>query len=97
MTSCPGADTCRLGITSSKGLARAIRDELLPRAGNGGLDILRDVTIKMSGCPNSCGQHHVANIGFHGVTKTVNGKQVPAYRRTWVARPPTAARRSAEH
>jgi sulfite reductase beta subunit-like hemoprotein len=79
VTSCPGADTCSLGITSSKGLARAIRSELLPLTGNGDLDLLRDVTIKISGCPNSCGQHHVANIGFHGVAKKVGGRMVPAY------------------
>lgn len=79
VTSCPGADTCQLGITSSKGLARAIRAELLPIAGNGGLDLLRGVTIKISGCPNSCGQHHIANIGFHGVVKKIHDRQVPAY------------------
>src|SRR6185436_703982 len=79
VTSCPGADTCGVGITSSKGLARAIRSELLPIVESDGLDLLRGVTIKMSGCPNSCGQHHVANIGFHGVAKRVNGHFIPAY------------------
>lgn len=79
VTSCPGADTCAIGITSSKGLARAIRSELLPMAENGGSDALKGVTIKISGCPNSCGQHHVANIGFHGVVKKVGDKQIPAY------------------
>ena len=79
VTSCPGADTCTIGITSSKGLARAIRSELLPIASNGGADLLGGVTIKISGCPNSCGQHHVANIGFHGVAKRVGDKQIPAY------------------
>ena len=79
VTSCPGADTCALGITSSKGLARAIRSELLPLSENGGLEALRGVTIKISGCPNSCGQHHIANIGLHGVVKTLDGVQVPAY------------------
>jgi hypothetical protein len=48
-------------------------------AENGAAGALRDVTIKVSGCPNSCGQHHVANIGFHGVVKKVDGKQIPAY------------------
>jgi sulfite reductase (ferredoxin) len=79
VTSCPGADTCALGITSSKGLARAIRAELLPVAANGGLEALRGVTIKISGCPNSCGQHHIAALGLHGVVKTIDGAQVPAY------------------
>jgi sulfite reductase (ferredoxin) len=73
VTSCPGADTCALGITSSRGLARAVREEIAPLAA------LEGVTIKISGCPNSCGQHHVANIGLHGVAKTIDGRQVPAY------------------
>ena len=79
VTSCPGADTCALGITSSKGVAAAVRRALLPLAGNGGAAALEGVTIKVSGCPNSCGQHHIANIGLHGVARTINGKQVPAY------------------
>ena len=79
VTSCPGADTCALGITSSKGLARAIRAELLPRSTNGGLEALRGITIKVSGCPNSCGQHHIANIGVHGVVRNIDGVSVPSY------------------
>jgi sulfite reductase (ferredoxin) len=79
VTSCPGADTCALGITSSKGVAAAVRQALLPLAGNGAAAALQGVTIKVSGCPNSCGQHHIANIGLHGVARTVNGVQVPAY------------------
>jgi sulfite reductase beta subunit-like hemoprotein len=79
VTSCPGADTCALGITSSKGLARAIRGELGGLAENGAAGALAGVTIKISGCPNACGQHHVAGIGLHGVAKTVGGRQVPAY------------------
>ena len=79
VTSCPGADTCALGITSSKGVAAAVRRALLPLAGNGAAAALEGITIKVSGCPNSCGQHHIANIGLHGVARTVNGRQVPAY------------------
>jgi sulfite reductase (ferredoxin) len=79
VTSCPGADTCALGITSSKGLARAVRQELLPLAKNGGASALSGVTIKVSGCPNACGQHHVASIGLHGVVKTIQGVKVPSY------------------
>jgi sulfite reductase (ferredoxin) len=79
VTSCPGADTCALGITSSKGVAAAVRQALLPLAGNGAAAALQGVTIKVSGCPNSCGQHHIANIGLHGVARTINGRQVPAY------------------
>lgn len=79
VTSCPGADTCALGITSSKGLARAVRQELLPLARNGGASTLSGVTIKVSGCPNACGQHHVASIGLHGVVKTIKGVKIPSY------------------
>ena len=78
VTSCPGTDSCKLGITSSMGLGRAIREELAT------LDLsdplVKSMHIKMSGCPNSCGQHHIANIGFHGGSmKGEGGNQVPAY------------------
>jgi sulfite reductase beta subunit-like hemoprotein len=77
VVSCPGTDSCKLGITSSMGLARAIRDTLI------GMEIddpfIQELHIKMSGCPNSCGQHHLANIGFHGGTLRSEGKQLPAY------------------
>ncbi|HET6373495.1 MAG TPA: nitrite/sulfite reductase, partial [Candidatus Polarisedimenticolia bacterium] len=74
VTCCPGADTCNLGIASSKGLTRAIRERLSHDAAE-----LTGLTIKISGCPNSCGQHHIANIGLHGVVKKIDGRQVPAY------------------
>ena len=81
VVSCPGTDSCKLGITSSMGLAKAIR---------GGFeswddDLLQDeevgnIRIKMSGCPNGCGLHHIANIGFHGAAvKGPGGDQIPAY------------------
>jgi sulfite reductase beta subunit-like hemoprotein len=79
VTACPGSDTCSLGITSSKGVARAVRAELEALAAPGDGGALRGVTIKVSGCPNSCGQHHIANIGLHGVVKKVGGRQIPAY------------------
>ncbi len=91
VTCCPGADTCGLGITSSKGLTRAIRGHLLSIARAAGpaaaaseqepepLEGLRGVTIKVSGCPNSCGQHHVASIGLHGVVRRIGSRQAPAY------------------
>jgi len=80
VTSCPGTDSCKLGITSSMGLGRAIMDEL--DSWNGLLEDpeIRKLHIKMSGCPNGCGLHHIANIGFHGAAmKGPNGVQVPAY------------------
>ncbi|MCI0782114.1 MAG: nitrite/sulfite reductase [Chloroflexi bacterium] len=80
VVSCPGTDTCKLGITSSMGLASAIRDEL--NSWNGLLEDegVRDIRIKISGCPNGCGLHHIANIGFHGAAvKGPDGEQIPAY------------------
>jgi len=79
VVSCPGADTCALGITSSKGLARAIRATLRPLADNGAAGALRGMTIKISGCPNACAQHHVAGIGLHGAARNVGGRTIPAY------------------
>ena len=77
VTSCPGADTCQLGITSSRGLARAIGELFeTDRAQDAGL---RDIRIKISGCPNSCGHHHTADIGFFGGASKFNKKQTPSY------------------
>ncbi len=77
ITACPGADTCQLGITSSRGLAAALGalfdDELRDLADEAG------IRMKISACPNSCGQHHLANIGFYGGAKKFNGRQVPTY------------------
>jgi sulfite reductase (ferredoxin) len=73
---CPGTDTCGLGITSSKGLARALA-EIFP-AGNVP-DDLRDVSVKISGCHNSCAQHHIATIGLHGVGKRMGEHIAPHY------------------
>ena len=80
VVSCPGTDSCKLGITSSMGLAGALKEEieswdnLLEDEG------VNDIRVKMSGCPNGCGLHHIANIGFHGAaTKGADGEQIPAY------------------
>jgi sulfite reductase beta subunit-like hemoprotein len=75
VTACPGADTCNLAVTRSRELASAVSDRLagLP------LDDVRDVDVKISGCPNSCGQHHVAVFGFHGTMRRVEGQTVPEY------------------
>lgn len=77
ITCCPGADTCQLGITSSRGLATALGKMF--RNGRSEDADLKDIKIKISGCPNSCGQHHIADIGFYGGAKSVNGHQVPTY------------------
>jgi sulfite reductase beta subunit-like hemoprotein len=77
VTSCPGTDSCKLGITSSMGLNRAIQERI---EGMGIEDPLtKGIHIKMSGCPNGCGQHHFGTIGFYGASMKMGGKQVPAY------------------
>lgn len=80
VVSCPGTDSCKLGITSSMGLGRAVRDELLNNPSAYQDPAVKKMHVKISGCPNGCGQHHVANIGFHGAAmKGPSGLQIPAY------------------
>jgi sulfite reductase beta subunit-like hemoprotein len=80
VVSCPGTDSCKLGITCSMGLNRAITERV---AAMDVTDVLtRQVLINVSGCPNSCGMHHLGNIGFHGASiKAANDpeRQVPSY------------------
>lgn len=81
VVSCPGTDTCKLGIAASRGLAAELHERFLDRQKNGGIDpAVRDLHIKMSGCFNSCGQHHLADIGFYGVSRKVGGATVPHFR-----------------
>ena len=77
VVSCPGTDSCKLGITSSMGLNRAIKQRLEEMEISDPLT--RKVHIKMSGCPNGCSQHHIANIGFYGASLKVGGRPMPAY------------------
>jgi sulfite reductase beta subunit-like hemoprotein len=78
VTSCPGAESCNLAVTSSRNVARAISERLaLPDVSSSAG--MADTTIKISGCPNSCGQHHIADIGWHGAAKTVAGTAYPMY------------------
>jgi sulfite reductase beta subunit-like hemoprotein len=77
VVSCPGTDSCKLGITSSMGLNAAIQDRL--EAMDITDPLTKQIHIKMSGCPNGCSQHHIATIGFYGASLKVGGKQVPAY------------------
>jgi sulfite reductase (NADPH) hemoprotein beta-component len=77
VASCPGAESCRLAVTQSRGLGREIGDHLRARP-----DVAAaapDLVIKISGCPNGCGQHHVAGIGFQGSVRQVGGKALPQY------------------
>ncbi|HEY0705480.1 MAG TPA: nitrite/sulfite reductase, partial [Polyangia bacterium] len=78
ITACPGTDTCKLGISSSRALAAELRHDLV-RAGIDQKDNARELHIKTSGCFNSCGQHHVADIGYLGVSRNVNGRRVPHF------------------
>ena len=78
VTACPGTDTCKLGIASSRGLAGELMRRLMPRLE--ALDPeIRKLRVKISGCFNSCGQHHVADIGFYGVSRNKNGYTVPHF------------------
>ncbi len=77
VVSCPGTDSCKLGITSSMGLNQAVQDRVV------GMEIedplTRQIHIKMSGCPNGCSQHHIADIGFYGASIKVGERTIPAY------------------
>ncbi len=77
IVSCPGTDSCKLGITASMGLGRALTDAV--EHVDSSDPLVRQMHIKMSGCPNGCGQHHIADIGFHGAAARGPGGQVPAY------------------
>jgi sulfite reductase (ferredoxin) len=77
VTSCPGAESCKLAVTQSRGLGRLLEEHLRSRP-----ELVRaapDLDLKVSGCPNGCGQHHVAAIGFQGSARKVGGKAVPQY------------------
>ena len=78
VTTCPGTDTCKLGISSSRGLGGELRNRLVAKSYQ--LDeAVKDLHIKVSGCFNSCGGHHVADLGFYGVSRTINGFKVPHF------------------
>jgi sulfite reductase beta subunit-like hemoprotein len=77
VTSCPGAESCKLAVTQSRGLGQAVAQHLRDHPEL--IDLARDLDIKVSGCPNGCGQHHVAGIGFQGSLRKIDGKAVPQY------------------
>jgi sulfite reductase (NADPH) hemoprotein beta-component len=77
VASCPGAESCRLAVTQSRGLGRLLEDHLRARP-----DLIAaadGARIKISGCPNGCGQHHIATIGFQGSVRRLGGRAVPQY------------------
>lgn len=75
VVACPGADTCNLAVTQSRGLAKAIGERLEDE----GLADVGGLRINISGCTNSCGQHHAADIGFFGAERRANGRSAPGY------------------
>lgn len=75
VVACPGADTCNLAVTQSRGLAAAIGERLEEE----GLAEVGGLRINISGCTNSCGQHHASDIGFHGVERRAHGESAPGY------------------
>jgi sulfite reductase beta subunit-like hemoprotein len=77
VTSCPGAETCRIAVTQSRGLGQLLGEHLRARP-----DVVAEapgLRIKISGCPNGCGQHHIAGIGFQGSVRKLGDKVVPQY------------------
>jgi sulfite reductase (NADPH) hemoprotein beta-component len=77
VVSCPGAETCRLAVTQSRGLGRALTEHFSEHPELA--DAVPSGDIKISGCPNGCGQHHIAAIGFQGSVRKVDGRAVPQY------------------
>ncbi|HVM41321.1 MAG TPA: nitrite/sulfite reductase, partial [Acidimicrobiia bacterium] len=75
VVSCPGADTCNLAVTQSRGLA----DDIGRALDEAGLAEVGDVRINISGCTNSCGQHHISDIGFYGLERRAHGRSAPGY------------------
>jgi sulfite reductase beta subunit-like hemoprotein len=77
VTSCPGAESCRLAVTQSRGLGRMLEEHLRSRP-----DLIAAADgahIKISGCPNGCGQHHIATLGFQGSVRRLGSRAVPQY------------------
>ncbi len=77
VVSCPGTDSCKLGITSSMGLNQAVQERIESLQITD--ELTRRLNVKISGCPNGCGQHHVASIGFTGASIKVGEHTIPAY------------------
>jgi sulfite reductase beta subunit-like hemoprotein len=75
VVTCPGAYSCNLALTKSMNLGYACEDAVK------GYDdpLLRNLQINISGCPNACGQHWTAEIGFYGNARKIEGKEVPHY------------------
>ena len=77
VVSCPGAESCRLAVTQSRGLGRALTEHFSARPDL--VDMVPSGNIKISGCPNGCGQHHIGSIGFQGSVRKIGARQLPQY------------------
>lgn len=77
ITRCPGADTCQIAVTKSRELAKALG--AMFQNGLAGEADLEGLHVKISGCTNSCGQHHIGTLGFYGTYRKVNERSVPHY------------------
>jgi sulfite reductase (NADPH) hemoprotein beta-component len=75
--SCPGAESCRLAVTQSRGLGRVLTEFFSARPDL--VDLVPSGNIRISGCPNGCGQHHIGSLGFQGSVRKVGGKALPQY------------------
>jgi sulfite reductase beta subunit-like hemoprotein len=75
ITTCPGAYSCNLALTKSMNLGAALADEVRDHRD----PLVRKLKIKISGCPNSCGQHWISDFGFYGNARKIDGKEVPYY------------------
>jgi sulfite reductase beta subunit-like hemoprotein len=75
ITTCPGAYSCNLALTKSMTLGAALAEEVRNQQDS----LVRRLSIKISGCPNSCGQHWISDIGFYGNARKIDGKEVPYY------------------
>lgn len=78
IVSCPGTDTCKLGIAGSRGLGGELRSQLLHKSDELN-EAVKQLKIKVSGCFNSCGQHHVADLGFYGNSRKIGNHNVPHF------------------
>jgi sulfite reductase beta subunit-like hemoprotein len=77
VVSCPGAESCRLAVTQSRGLGRVLTEYFSARPDL--VDLVPSGNIRISGCPNGCGQHHIGSLGFQGSVRKVGGKALPQY------------------
>ena len=78
VVTCPGTDTCKLGIAASRGLGSEMIHRLREKSGEIP-QAVEDLSIKVSGCFNSCGQHHISDIGFYGNSRKIDGRTVPHF------------------